>query len=89
VERNSFAIYIKKKNNNNPLQGTNLTLVPLGTIWTPKTGGWRSSPFTLEKPKGQTRINNPQKLATLFTPDIRRRQTTIIQHNMCCTLQIT
>ena len=30
---------------------------------------------TLEKPKGQSRMDNPEKLTTLCTQDTRRRQT--------------
>ena len=36
------------------------------------------------KPKGQSRIDNPEKLATLDTQDTGRRQTKQkTQHNMC------
>jgi len=38
------------------------------------------------KPKGQSRMNNPEKLATLGTQDPWLRQTKqITHHSMCCT----
>ena len=40
----------------------------------------------LEKPKGQKRMDNPEKLTTLCTQDTRQRQTKQkTQHNMCGT----
>jgi hypothetical protein len=37
------------------------------------------------KPKGQSRMDNPEKLPTLGTQDSRRRQQNKTQHTMCWT----